>query len=412
VVLGAAVLLIARLTAPGEPESGPSGGANPDPTGTLQWSEVADPGGRVFGGPGDQVILGGVVTPDGLLAVGYTATKRPSATLLRNYDAAVWIGADSTEWRPVTDAAFAAAGNQEATDAVAVPGRLVVVGSDASAGDHDAAVWTLEDDAVSWSRVDPNGPGIREPGDQWVRGVTWTGSEVVAVGYSRIEGDEDVAIWVSSDTRHWSQLTPSNLGRPGNQQMATVTTSDDHVVAAGFAGSPAGRDAAVWLSRDGVDWNRVADPDLGGEGDQQINALLVGGPGLIAVGQETTVGDQNAAVWVSADGRAWERVEDPTGALQGPGSQQMSTVASVNGLIVAAGTDVVDSTQDAAVWTSTDGTSWTREPPTSSGMSTFTDYGRQGVRALVAFDGGFVALGREGRGGDDDADVWTGRVVT
>ena len=71
--------------------------------------------------------------------------------------------------------------------------------------------------------------------------------------------------------------------------------------------------------------------------------------------------------------------------------------------------EVVGRETNAAVWTSLDGTTWTRLPVDSPEGSTFNDFGGQAIRALLVVDDVFVALGREGRGGDDDGDIWLGR---
>jgi DNA-binding SARP family transcriptional activator len=389
--------------------TGPAGtGAPPSSPPAVSWTEVG-PAVEAFEGEGDQRILGGIATPDALIAVGKTATFRPSAREPRDYDAAVWIQSPAAEWRLVEDGDFAATGRQEATDALVVDGRLVVFGSDASAGDFDAAIWTSDDAGLTWARVDPEARGIREPGDQGVRGVTSTGSKVVAVGFTRRGGDEDAAIWTSSDAEDWALAVPTNLDEAGDQQMITVTNFRGLIVAGGVSDSGESKDAVIWTSPDGQDWDRLSDGSLSGEGDQQINAITVGGPGLVAVGEETIDGDENAAVWTSIDGTNWDRVEDPSGALGGSGSQQMSAVADSDVGLVAAGNEVLNGT-NGALWVSADGTTWSRVPPAE--ITTLADFGRQVVRALVTTQDGFVAFGWEGRGGDDDADAWIGRVAT
>jgi DNA-binding SARP family transcriptional activator len=410
-IVAATVVVLVRVAGPGGPEGSSPSGA-PSSAATLQWAEVADPGGKIFGGPGDQVILGGVATPDGLLVVGYTAARRPSPGSTRDYDAAVWTGSvSSSDWSSEDPQAFVAPGNQRATDAVVIPtlGTAVVVGSDASGGDHDATVWTRTDPSSSWARVDPS--TFDETGGQWIRGVTWTGSTIVAVGYSRRHRDDDPAFWTSSDSQSWALHDPANLARPGDQQMSAVTTFHGLIVAVGFGESTEDRDAAIWFSRDGgLDWSAVPDPEnvLGGIGDQQINDVVTGGPGLVAVGQETTIGgDENAAVWVSTDGIHWTRVEDPTGAFGGVGAQQMSAIAASGTVLIAAGSDV-GSTTVGAIWMSKDGMNWVREPA-SPQTSVFIN-GGGGVRALLGTPDGFVALGRKGRS-VNDADVWIGRLA-
>ena len=413
-VVGVVALIALRTvspsgTTPNTPSASTSRGTGAETR--ITWTEISDPGGLRLGGAGDQVILGGAVTPDGLLAVGFTAARRPSPSEERDYDAALWIEAEPDGWRPVNDVAFAAPGNQEATDAVTIDGRIVVVGSDASPGDHDAAVWIRDIGSSSWSRVARDAPGMRKAGDQWIRGVTWTGSHLVAVGVNRRSGgDADAAIWTSRDALTWAVLVPTNLGVPGDQQMIGVTAFEGLVVATGFSVTTENQDAAVWISRDdGSTWETVDAEALGGEGDQQINTVVPAGPGLVAVGRETIAGDVNAAVWLSTDGTAWQRVEDPRGELAGLGVQEMSAITTARGLIVAAGREVVGRETNAAVWTSLDGTTWTRLPVDSPEGSTFNDFGGQAIRALLVVDDVFVALGREGRGGDDDGDIWLGR---
>jgi len=65
-------------------------------------------------------------------------------------------------------------------------------------------------------------------------------------------------------------------------------------------------DAAVWESADGITWTRVAHDEavFGGPDHQWMQAVVVGGPGLVAVGRQNPVcGDgacvSDAAVWVA-----------------------------------------------------------------------------------------------------------------
>ncbi len=410
----AVTLVVVRLIAPGDERPSPTGPTDSgpsDPGGlpVIRWNEVGSAAPDLTG-EGDQRILDGIAIPEGLLAVGTTAAFRPSASQPRDYDAAVWIQSLPNEWHLVMDPDFTATGRQEATDAAVLDGTLVVFGSDSSGGDFDAAVWTSDDGGLSWDRFDPGSNAMGVRGDQGVRGVTTTGSKVIAVGYTRQAGDADAAIWTSSDAESWTLLVPSDLSELGDQQMITVTTLDGLFVAGGFSESPESKDAFVWTSTDGSDWKRVDDDSLGGDGDQQINAIVTGGPGLVAVGQESIDGDTNAAVWTSIDGISWERVQDPAGVFQGDGSQQMSAVAASDVGLVAAGSEVLNGT-NGAVWISADGTAWARVPAGSPEIAPLVDFGRQGIRALLTTDDGFVALGWEGRGGDDDADVWIGQLA-
>jgi len=53
----------------------------------------------------------------------------------------------------------------------------------------------------------------------------------------------------------------------------------------------------------GLVWSRVPHTEavFGGPGAQEMNSVVVGGPGLVAVGHDRSGGDWVAAVWVSPD---------------------------------------------------------------------------------------------------------------
>ena len=113
-------------------------------------------------------------------------------------------------------------------------------------------------------------------------------------------------------------------------------------------------------------------------------------------------------MWISADGMVWERVDDTEAFGDDEAQQQMSAIVSGQEMLVAAGSETMGRETDGAVWTSLDGITWRRQPTTLA-MSAFTDIGRsEGVRDLVATQDRFIALGRERRGHDDDADIWIG----
>ncbi len=118
-------------------------------------------------------------------------------------------------------------------------------------------------------------------------------------------------------------------------------------------------------------WARVPDEEgaLGGAGMQVVKSVAMGGPGLVVVGGSEFGGEADAAVWVSTDGYTWERVPDEEGVLGGTGIQLINSVTVGGPDLVAVGQDDpkgspavgwVDS--DAAVWVSADGYTWTRVP--------------------------------------------------
>ncbi|MEA2009434.1 MAG: hypothetical protein U9N78_01900, partial [Actinomycetota bacterium] len=147
--------------------------------------------------------------------------------------------------------------------------------------------------------------------------------------------------------------------------MAAVTIGSSGFVAGGFSHTVAvgGTDAAVWVSPDGRSWQRVADEGgvfgdamsvNGAESDQFISDVAGGNLGVVAVGADGRVLDFDAAVWFSSDGAVWERSPDDSSVLGGDGYQFMHAVIQVGGLVVAVG----ESDDEAAAWVSEDGRQW------------------------------------------------------
>jgi hypothetical protein len=111
-------------------------------------------------------------------------------------------------------------------------------------------------------------------------------------------------VWTSPDGITWSRVHDDEavFGGERDQVMVSVTVGGPGLVAVGSDGSGGDEDAAVWTSPDGFTWSRVPHDEavFGGEGDQVILSVTIGGPGLAAVGREVSGGDSDAAVWVAA----------------------------------------------------------------------------------------------------------------
>ena len=117
-------------------------------------------------------------------------------------------------------------------------------------------------------------------------------------------------------------------------------------------------------------------------------SVTVAGPGLIAGGWRRE-GEPTAAIWTSTDGRTWSLATSIEG---GSGMQVRSVVETASGYVAVG--ERVEGGQ-AAVWTSTDGGTWSRVD-----SPTFADASMVDV-AVTEF--GIVAVG----GRDlDDAAVW------
>ena len=157
-----------------------------------------------------------------------------------------------------------------------------------------AAIWTSVDGIV-WDRV-PHDENVFDGfGHQRADSVAVVGTRVVAVGVDRkARANIDAAVWISDDGMAWQRVTHEDAAL-GEGEMWDVTVGGPGFVSVGFIGTAlTNSDAAVWTSIDGVIWDRVPhDEDL--FGGVEMWSVAAGGPGLVAVGSD----GPDAAVWTS-----------------------------------------------------------------------------------------------------------------
>ena len=223
------------------------------------------------------------------------------------------------------------------------------------------------------------------------RSVTAGGPGFVAVGSglahdqrvprSSAASDIDVvaAVWTSTDGVTWSRVPhdESVFGGPGQPSMKIVIAGGPGLVAVGTQEKDSAMfqsdiDVAVWTSADGVAWSRVPHVEsvFGGNDDQEIFAVIAGGPGLVAVGRDGasyllgSIG--NAAVWTSPDGVTWSRVPHKDSVFGKYTDQEMRHVVTRGSGLVASGVWEkdraiwADKERGTIVWASTDGVTWSR----------------------------------------------------
>lgn len=207
----------------------------------------------------------------------------------------------------------------------------------------------------------------------------------------------------------WRFVPTEGLVTQGPPMNATTITAGGPGFVAGGTLTAEGnetaqRTAAIWVSRDGIEWRQVDPPEfLPIDGtDTDIRMLLRRGTQLIAIGKEEGVTGQDGttltqiAIWTSYDGIEWSRV--PQSAITYPPNSD----TMVLGLTSATADDhkaTIFTYFDGKpyIWHSDSGRNWKlqRLNLTSVCRSCVIDK----IRATTH---GLFALGRDGDGGYED----------
>jgi hypothetical protein len=164
--------------------------------------------------------------------------------------------------------------------------------------------------------------------------------------------------------------------------VAIAVGADGSTVAVGRSGTL----PVAWTAKGGLEWRRQRVAILGdGAVPERMTAVAAGTAGFVAggsVGPELF--ERHARFWRSADGVTWEPVSDDPAAFA---DAEVRAITAFQGGFVAVG--VVGSVQDptgAVAWTSPDGAAWTRvDDPAFDGA--------EAVSVATAPFGGLVAVG-------------------
>lgn len=371
----------------------------PEASPFVDWARVTDQ--PSLGGEGDQIMHDILGVEEGWVAVGTETTGDGSR-------AAAWISEDGNRWDRISDDGFSpqTAGTTEMRSVVQLGDQLVAAGVTSGEAD-DAVVW-ISADGNDWAPVASESFG--GPGDQAIRGLAIWGSGVVAVGWDNSGGENNGAIWTSSNGRDWVRASdPHNaLAGDGSQRVHDVVAAGPGLVAVGDTNLD-GWDAEIWVSTDGEIWDRVDNNQAGlsGAGDQLANVVRAGEQGLVAAGFDSGGGTgRDAAVWISSDGMTWTQVGDRE-VFGGPNNQEIHALDAVGSGWVAAGWTFLEAEdRDAAIWGSEDGTTWSRIDDGEAGLG---GTGSQQVESVTAAGATIIAVGAGDTQGTQQAVVWVGQ---
>jgi hypothetical protein len=224
-------------------------------------------------------------------------------------------------------------------------------------------------DGTSWEQVDLSARLGHDYPDQL--GVVFAifvspDDDRVTLLYSRgAEAESRIATLVTTvDGETWQLGPPESADLFASSSIAAVIPGGPGLIAVGS--SPGGEFvpcAAVFTSSDGLDWTRVTPHDAKCE-DKVMTDVMAYGDGYVAVGGDFfTTGLMTA--WTSPDGTQWTQSPSPEEDVDPAVAHLTAEALTIaGGSIWASGVDF-DARRDSgegrpAMWTSPDGTTWTR----------------------------------------------------
>jgi hypothetical protein len=278
--------------------------------------------------------------PAGWLAVG-----APGPVLLSSADGEIWgvAGGDITHDLAGVSAVAAAAG----------PAGYIIVGKlVAPGGSCVADVWWSAN-LMSWTRAhDVNDAD----GSSQVLAVTAGAHGFVSVG----SHNSQPAVWTTANGRAWKTIVlppPAGTSAAALQQVAI---NGDRVVALGLATTGTGPavgsapDTApdtvpfAELSTDGgATWQQVPFSSPGPS--TSFTALTANAAGFTAAGMFGQPGQQDVALWASANGASWMPYQ--SGGLSGSGAWQIDALAQSGAGATGIGTILTQQSQQTVTFT-------------------------------------------------------------
>ncbi|WP_305886719.1 hypothetical protein [Actinoallomurus rhizosphaericola] len=197
--------------------------------------------------------------------------------------------------------------------------------------------------------------------DQELLGVASSGSTVVAIGGEADTADYRAEFLVSTDggrSFRLAGLRTADGAEPAYGDVPRVVAGSGGAWVA-LGSSHAG--TAVWTSKDGTSWVRQPDAAGASFGRDRIARVARTASGFVAIGDTSQKGDYSDAVpvvWLSSDGRNWERLgNDQLRMSLSGGPLSLVDLAAVGNTAIVYGwtTDHKGRVVKDAVWRSADG---------------------------------------------------------
>jgi hypothetical protein len=327
-------------------------------------------------------------------------------------------------WRPLDPVARPTAAPSPTSSSAAGPFRWTLVNSEGDLATYSVAQVIRRTDgaylAIAFgqeARILASADGRTwtiEPGDRAllqaaanhisvVSGVAEGANGFVAVGATALDdfSGGDARAWTSTDGLAW-QVAEASAGTTDAEMRAVAAGVAGYVAVGsdGFPGAntqlPGARGAAVWTSADGSKWTRV-DTQSSFAGAIMSGVLWAGG-GYVAWGETFAgrigPGTNLPPIWTSPDGSHWQRSSGITDA-GGPGAP-IASITSIGSTLVAVGVRQLPETENGlavpAAWISTDrGRTWV---PASVGGDTIGAQRSGGMSDVGVVGSDLIGVGR------------------
>jgi len=316
----------------------------------------------------------------------------------------VYTSGGSTTWTFATTLGTAIGFTPSVADGG--PGGAVITGR---AGSQLTAFASANGRA--WQQAGPFAASAAET----VSGATLAGGTVVTAGTGQPQpGSRQPLITMVAPGRTAASANLTGIPGATDQQVAAnaLAARGSTQVAVGSAnGYP-----AAWTSANGGGtWTRATGATsavLGRPGSQQLTSVTGGTAGWLAVGGVTSGATQHPVVVTSADGGSWQAADtEPAFAAPGLFTEQAAAAPAVSASAGRAGYVIVGYQQTgtganahtiAAAWWSNGLTGWQRAGDAAPGALDGAGASRQ-MLAVTSAANGFVAVGSHGR----QPSVWT-----
>ncbi len=321
----------------------------------ADWARVADEGGALFSSPGDVVVVTDVCAGGpGLVAVGYRQDQSHyrSGAVDRDFNSVtleIWTSPNGRSWSRLGTEAFV-----------------------------DGASPALEKEYSRESFFEPcitSGPAglVATCGMHIFKstdGLRW--SEVKGVASF---DNSSCAMNSASGRATFTYIAEHfvDVIATGNGYIASVASVNTSPGDMGWLPGP-----SIWTSPDGAVWSLAQLEYIDIFSMNDVNALALGGSGLVAVGgsvdDDYSINRANAGVWNgTADGLSWVRLAGDRTALGGPDEQEMLGVSPAGQGVMAVGIERYSvnglARTNGVAWASPDGTSWSRAASGDAGMT-------------------------------------------